>query len=95
MNIHWESVVIFLHAQGKNATKIYQEILHTLPNDCPCYSTVTRMLRFQKFPSESQQGIFVEKNEEMKENVDLISEILKDYPFSSVRQIEAMTGIPK
>jgi len=95
MSIDWKSIVIFLHAQGKNATKIHREILETLPNKCPCYGTVTRILRFQQFPSESQQCHFFEKNEEMEEKAVLISEILKDYPFSSVRQIEEMTGIPR
>jgi len=37
----------------------------------------------------------LKKNEEMEEKAVLISEILKDYPFSSVRQIEEMTGIPR
>ena len=43
MGIHWEFIIIFLKAQGKNGIQIYSKILETFPDDHPGYSTITRM----------------------------------------------------
>jgi len=69
--------------------------LETFLDDHPSYSTITRILRLQKFSKESNQKIFSEKSHEKELKSTIISKILKDYPHSSIRQIAMLTGIPR
>ena len=95
MELDWKSIIFFLHTEGKNATEIYQEIYAWFPSECPSYSSITWFLRKEKWTVTSKPSTISEKSQHMEEEMNQISDILKDYPYASVRQIERLTGIPK
>ena len=95
MELDWKSIVIFLDHEGKNAIQIHKEIMRCFPKECPCYSTITRIIRLQKIATGSNQDSFVQNTQYQSENCNRILKALKDFPFASVRQIEKITGIPK
>ena len=95
MELDWKSIVIFLNHQGQNAFQIHQEIKECFPQNSPCYSTVTRIIRLQKTGSRSNLYSFEENIQYQEENCNKILKVLKDFPFASVQQIEKIIGIPK
>ena len=95
MELHWDSIIIFLSMEGKNASQIYIEMLYTCPAYCPSYSTVTRKLREFRVFREVQNDFVSEKSDEMDENLTLIKDPLEEHPYASVRQIARLNGVPK
>ena len=85
MELHWDSIIIFLSMEGKNASQIYIEMLYTCPAYCPSYSTVTRKLREFRVFREVQNDFVSEKSDEMDENLTLIKDPLEEHPYASVR----------
>ena len=83
--------IIFLHAKGKNSTQIYSKILGFFPDTCLSYSTITWTLRLSQSFLQNNKENFVKKNDDRNENLNLVSEILKDYHYASVQQIAKMT----
>ena len=88
MNVDLHSVVIFLHMQINSAQKINNDINLG-------YSTVTKYIKNLKFTSNDDDD---EKSENKPDHFfeqDIILKVLRDFPFSSIREIADMTEIPK
>lgn len=95
MNVDLRSVVIFLHMQGNSAQKINNDINHVFKKNVIAYSTVTKYIRNLKFTSNDDDD---EKSEIKSDHFfeqDVILKVLRDFPFSSIREIADMTEIPK
>ncbi len=95
MDIDIRSIVYFLSMQGKSPTQIQEEINHTYNTNIISYSTITKYLRQRicaqnNNPSENSD-IILKRNLQQ----ELILGALQDNPYSSIRQIAYMTGIPK
>lgn len=95
MNFDFRSIVLFLHINGEEPKKIQSEINDTFHKNIIGYSTVTKYIRKSKIPLKSDANV---KNDIKLDHFhlhQLILKVLKDYPFSSIREISEITGIPK
>ena len=95
MNLDLKSIVLYLNIQGFSAKEIHENINMTLGSGAIGYSTINKYIRSQSF---SQQNKSIKNSENLmldEENKILIVNALKNFPFSSVREIAKMTYIPK
>jgi len=95
MNLDLRSIVLFLNLQGKSKKAIGIEINNTLQKKAIAYSTVTKYLRENFFSSDNKDDGNSNENFEHLLFQQIILKVLNDYPFSSIREIEDMTNIPK
>ena len=95
MNIDYRSIAIYLDRKGLKPKEIQYEIDSVFGPNSYSYAAITRSIRMTSFsPSQSPY----QKNEEKfvhEQKMELIRKTLKDFPFSSIRKIEELTGIPK
>ena len=95
MNFDFRSIVLFLHIKGEEPKKIQSEINDTFHKNIIGYSTVTKYIRESKIPLKSDANVKEDIKLDHFHLHQLILKVLKDYPFSSIREISEITGIPK
>ena len=95
MNLDLRSIVLFLDLQCKSKKAIEIKINNTLQKKAIDYSTVTKYLRENYFSSNNKDNENSNENFEYLFFQQITLKVLKDYPFSSIREIEDMTNSPK
>ena len=95
MNIDFRSIVYFLHRKGLTGKQIQFEIDSVLGANSYSYSAITKSLRELSFYGPKENTIKKEQQYVREERFDAILKTLRDFPFSSLKQIEERTGIPK
>jgi histone-lysine N-methyltransferase SETMAR len=86
------SICLFLAMKGLSAQKIHSELVAVLGADAIGYSTITRYLRQQHFPTKSSEP---PENTSITVVGNAILDALKQQPFSSIREIAKLTCIPR
>lgn len=95
MNVDLRSVTIFLYMQGKQPYQIHSEITGTFQNNVIGYSTITKYIRQSKSLQKVKDAENPNENFTHSIYQKQILKVLKNEPFSSIREIAELTRIPK
>lgn len=87
MEFDLRSIVLYLHKKKMSAYDITRDINETFEQNIIAYSTVTNYIRQQHFSSGEKVTEKKEKKWPRNYYTDRILKRLKDFPFSSIRQI--------
>jgi hypothetical protein len=74
-----------------NGHKIYDDLVTTLPNDVPAYSTVILWLRQERLPRFSEPSHDLTDDRQVDETDQALLSALVIQPFGSVRDIAGLT----
>jgi hypothetical protein len=89
-----KALVVYWHAKGHPATKMYTKLLARAGEACPAYSTITNWVRALT-RGEDIQGHASGGGRLPDERVDaLIASAMEESPFHSVRSLASTIKIP-
>ena len=95
INIDYRSIAIYLHFKGLSAKDIKDEINEVFPQNDFSYQQITYCIRQLAFTHDKEMVRKKETGDTQKQRTELIKKTLKDFPFSSLKQISQRTNIPK
>jgi hypothetical protein len=81
------SIVLYLQLKGMNRHEIYDDLVTTLPDDAPAYSTVTLWLPQERPPRFSEPDHDLSDDPQVDETDQAILSALTIRPFGFVRNI--------
>jgi hypothetical protein len=79
--IDLRSIVLYLRLKGKNGHEIDDDLVTTLPDDAPAYSTETRWLCQERLPRFSEPGHDLTDDPRVDETDQAILSALPIQPF--------------